>query len=463
MAHSRRGKVYMTMPYQKSSRNDLLRWYLLLWVCLSSLWGVFEISTRAVSAAWIACSTGSELPDVCAQLKQHLGPQGQPDMTSQPPAVLATLLGQMVSIFSLLLLLYGILLWFSLSGRRNQCLVWIALVIQGVLTCGMGFLVPALSVTVPVSLLLVLILEACALFKRVRAVLAFSGAVILFFLLTTVLAWRQGTAFSESSLTIAVALVLLVGGFLFVGGFFALYTRLAHMHTALETAYVQLEAANAHIKALTLITERERMARELHDTLAQGLVGIVLQLGVVHAHVREQQYDEVQLILEQTLASARETLATARGAIDDLRVPAISPDNLVRTVQEEVGRFTLMTGIPCTTELDLLSQVPLALTEQVVGVIREGLTNVARHAHARQAWVRFSRETQALRLEIGDDGAGFDPARVNVQTGHYGLLGLRERTHLVGGQLAVLSAPGRGTRIQFTLPEEPARDAVEKE
>lgn len=464
MAHSHGGKIHMTMPYQNSSRNDLLRWYLLLWVCLVSLWGVFEISSRVVAAAWSACSTGSALPpEGCEQLKQHLGPQGQPDIASLPPAVLTTLLWHAVLIFLLLLLCYGIVLWFSLAGGSQQRQAWPALLIQGVLTCVMGFFVPALSVTVPVSLLLVLILEACALFKQVRTILIFSGGAIILFLLTAVLAGRQGAAFRESSFTMVVALVLLVGDFLFVGGFFVLYTRLARMHTAIETAYVRLEAANARIEALTLITERERMARELHDTLAQGLAGIILQLGVVHARVREHHDDGIQLILEQTLASARETLANARGAIDDLRVSSPSPGNLVEAVQEEVRRFTLMTGIPCAAELDLFSQVPSEHAPQVLGVIHEGLTNVARHAHACQAWVRVSKDAQVLRLEIGDDGTGFDPARARMQPGHYGLLGLHERAHLAGGQLAVLSAPGQGTRVQFTLPEDPARDLVEKE
>jgi hypothetical protein len=196
----------MTMPHQNSSRNDLLRWYLLLWVCLVSLWGVFEISSRAVSAAWSACSTGSELPEVCAQLKQHLGPQGQPDIASLPPAVLTTLLLHTVLIFLLLLLFNGILLWFSLAGGRSQRLAWLALLMQGLLTCLMGFFVPALSITVPVSLLLILILEACALFKQVKVVLVFSGGVIILFLLTALLAWNQGMAFRESSVTMVIAL-----------------------------------------------------------------------------------------------------------------------------------------------------------------------------------------------------------------------------------------------------------------
>ncbi len=453
----------MIIPHQNSSRNELLRWYLLLWVCLVALWGLFEITHGAVSAGWSACSTESEPPDVCAQLKQHLGPQGQPDIASLPPAVLATLLQHAIIIFLLLLVLDGILLWFSLSGKGKQWFCWSALFAQGLLTCAIGFFVPALSIIVPMSLLLVLILEACAIFKQIRVVLAFSCGVLIFFLLTEVLAWRLGTAWSSSSLTVVAALVLLVGGFLFVGGFFVLYTQLAHMHATIETAYFRLEAANERIEALTLITERQRMARELHDTLAQGLAGLILQLGVVHARVREQHDESVQMLLEQMLASARETLANARGAIDDLRANAPSPVNLVEAAQEEVQRFTLLTGIPCATELGQLSQISSAYVEQVIGVIRESLMNVARHAHARHAWVHASKDGQALCLEIGDDGIGFDSAQALVQPGHYGVLGLSERAHLAGGQLAVLSAPGQGTRVQFCWSVEPARAIMEKE
>ncbi len=465
MARSHEGKgSNMAIPHQNRSQNDLLRWYLLLWVCLVFLWGLVEISSRAVSAAWSACSIGSELPTICTQLKQHLGPQGQPDGATLPPTVLTSLLLQTVITFLLLLLLYGILLWFVLSGRGKRRIAWFALYAQGLLACMMAFFVPAIGFTVPVSLILVLILESCATFKQVRSVLVFSCGVSVLFLLTIVLAWRQGTAFGESSLTLIEVLVFLMIGFLFVGGFFILYTRLAQMHSAIETAYVHLEVASERIEMLTLITERQRMARELHDTLAQGLAGIILQLGVVHARVKKQHYDDdVQLLLEQTLVAARETLANARGAIDHLRLNIPSAGELLKTVQEEMRRFTLTTGIPCDAELNLLSQISSAHVEQVLGVMREALTNVACHAHASRAWVRVSRDGQALILEIGDDGIGFDPASVGKQPGHYGLLGLRERVHLAGGLLTLISKPGQGTRIQYSLPEEEARAFVEKE
>ena len=444
----------MTLTHQNRSRNDPLRWYLLLWIGLVSLWGLFEVSRSTISAAWNACSTGSELSGICAQLKQHLGPQGQPDIASLPPALLTALLLQGILIFFLFLLAFSVLLWFGLSGKEKQRWTWLTLALQGAIPCVMGLLVPTLGITVPASLLLVLILETCAVFQEVRAVLIFSTCVLLCFLLASVLAWREEAAFRESSLTAIVMLALLVGSLLFVGGFFVLYTRLARIHSALATAYARLEAANTHIEELTLAMERQRMARELHDTLAQGLAGIILQLGVAHARVKSHEYTGVEAVLEQTLASARETLANARGAIENLRVPSPSAADLVGTIQEEARRFTLLTGLPCAAECTLLSQVPERQAQQIPGVIREALANVARHAQACRAWVHTCRDEHKLCLEIGDDGIGFDPSQVGNQPGHYGLLGLRERAHLAGSQIAIMSAPGQGTRIQLSWPVE---------
>ncbi|HEY1353980.1 MAG TPA: histidine kinase [Ktedonobacteraceae bacterium] len=443
----------MLRPQQHSARNDLLRGYLLLWISLAALWGLLEIGNRAVLTAWTACESSSGLPEVCEQLKQHLDTQGRPEIASLPPAVLAALLWVSVTIFLLFLLLFALLLWLSLSEKRRAPLLWSALAGQGVLACALGLGVPALSVTVPVSLVLVLILEVCAIFLRVPTTLAISCAIIICFFLASVLAWSTGKAFHESSLDLTGTLLLLVIGFLFVGGFFLFYSRLARMHLALETAYRRLAAASEQVEALTLVTERQRMARELHDTLAQGLAGLILQLGVVHARVREHQDQEIRVILEQILTSARETLANARCAIDDLRLTTAFPQELLAAAQEEVQRFTLLAGIPCETDLELLSQVPPAHSEQALGVIRESLANVARHARARRAWVRVSRNGLGLCLEVGDDGVGFHPLFSNQQPGHYGLLGLKERAHLAGGHLKIVSKPGQGTRIRVSLPD----------
>src|SRR5437588_8828667 len=121
-------------------------------------------------------------------------------------------------------------------------------------------------------------------------------------------------------------------------------------------------------------------------------------------------------------------------------------------MQEALQRFTATTGIPCTSSLAALPALPTVFHEPLLHLVTEGLANIASHAQASQAWVRAAHEHDTLMLEVGDNGVGFDPATVAELTGHYGLLGLRERAHLVGGQLDILSAPGAGTTIRLQLP-----------
>ena len=155
----------------------------------------------------------------------------------------------------------------------------------------------------------------------------------------------------------------------------------------LEVSHIQLADSVERIEDLTLIAERQRMARELHDTLAQGLVGLILQLEAVDLHMASQRFTRAQEIIQQAMARARATLADARRAIDDLRITDAMREDLTEEVQEEIHRFTAATGIPCTCCLDPLSTIPVALHEHALRAVTEGLTNIARHAQANRVWV----------------------------------------------------------------------------
>ncbi|HEU5200833.1 MAG TPA: sensor histidine kinase, partial [Ktedonobacterales bacterium] len=422
-----------------------LCWYLLLWVCLGYLWGFLALWNNGIAAGWQACQQGQGTPERCKQLKQLLVGSAPPNAAAQPQLILPALLA-----FTLILLLYGLLLWLVLSGEQYRRISWLFFAAQGLLVLAVGFVTPAVGVAVPLSLSLALILEASALLKQARLVLAVACGTLLLLIMT----WRQWEVTGASSVLagMVVAVVLLVIGFLFVMGFLFSYHYLARAHTQLEAAHMQLQSSAAQIESLTLLTERQRMARELHDTLAQGLAGIILHLGVANAHLAERQPEIAQEIMQQTLASARETLANARSAIDDLRATGSRSADLVEDVQEEIRCFAAATGISCESELAPLGRVAPAYAEHLVRAISEGLRNIAQHAQARHSWVRATCQEDRLVIEVGDDGLGFDPALVAGQNGHYGLLGLRERARLIGGQLALLSAPGQGTRVQLLLP-----------
>ncbi len=215
---------------------------------------------------------------------------------------------------------------------------------------------------------------------------------------------------------------------------------------SLESANAKLAASAAKIESLTLQNERQRMARELHDTLAQGVAGLVLQLEAVKEHLRANRTERASAIVEQSIARARSTLAESRAAIDDLRAAS---GNVADAVREKIERFTQATGIRCEVEISVNeNQLLLETTNHALNILSESLTNIARHAQATHVKVVFAIQNQNLQLEVRDNGKGFD---VNQNTsGHYGLVGMHERARLTGGQLAIES-DSNGTCVQFVV------------
>jgi NarL family two-component system sensor histidine kinase YdfH len=218
----------------------------------------------------------------------------------------------------------------------------------------------------------------------------------------------------------------------------------------LDGAHRQLAEYAAQVEDLTLANERQRMARELHDTLAQGLAGLVLQLEAIDSHLSRGNTAKAQAITQQAMERARSTLADARRAIDDLRTGHLPEVDLEKAVREETDRFTAASGISCELSIMLPPSLPEDVRDNALRVVSEALTNIARHAQARRAAVTLRPIDQSLNVEVRDDGVGFDPAQIGA--GHYGLIGLRERARLIGGTLNIESAPGQGTALKVQLP-----------
>ena len=216
----------------------------------------------------------------------------------------------------------------------------------------------------------------------------------------------------------------------------------------LEMANQQLAEYAQTVEKLTLETERQRMARELHDTLAQGLAGLILQIEGLEAHLEQGDSSKVAEIAAHAKTRARTTLAEARQAIGNLREQSqVTP---VEAIAHEVERFRQATGITCDLVLPQALTLPDSLAEHLVRFVSEGLVNVMQHARATAVSVDLALVNGRLQLTIHDDGQGFDPTQ--IPTGHYGLIGLRERARLAGGSLTIDSQLDQGTTLSLTLP-----------
>jgi NarL family two-component system sensor histidine kinase YdfH len=220
----------------------------------------------------------------------------------------------------------------------------------------------------------------------------------------------------------------------------------------LKDANHQLSKYAAQVETLTLATERQRMARELHDTLAQGVAGLILQLEAANAHLENGNVPRAQTIIQHSMKRARSTLADARAAIDDLR---LDNSSLADTILRHTDRFTRATGIPChlTLELNPEEDISSTVVDHADRIIGESLANITRHAQANAAWVVVQQSAENLTIDIRDDGVGFDLVSAE-KAGHYGLLGIRERTRLVNGTFEIDSNTHDGTHLTITLPLE---------
>lgn len=242
----------------------------------------------------------------------------------------------------------------------------------------------------------------------------------------------------------------------FVAMYVELYTRQSKANekaqellSELETTNKQLTDYAAEVEDLTIASERQRMARELHDTLSQGLAGLILQLEAVDANLVSGKTDRSRQIVQQAMESARLTLSEARLAIDDLRQGQLT--GCIDDLEKKVSQFTNATGIPCNFRCNLSECLTSAVSDAVVGVVTESLMNISRHAKAKRVSVVVDVKDETLILEIQDDGIGFNLSAV-PGSGHYGLIGMQERVNLVNGSMEVISQPGMGATIKVRIP-----------
>jgi two-component system NarL family sensor kinase len=230
-----------------------------------------------------------------------------------------------------------------------------------------------------------------------------------------------------------------------------LYTVGDLLSIAVERA--RLFARSAEIGA---VEERNRLAREIHDTLAQGLTATTLQLESAEAHLESGQPDGAELArepLRRALLLTRANLDEARRSVLDLRAAPLEGRSLPEALGVLVDRWEAETGTPVRYRaVNPAHPLPPRVEVALYRICGEALNNVARHAGATCIEVRLVATPGEVRLTIEDDGRGFDAGIPLPDGGRHGLVGMRERAEALGGGLRVESGPGTGTRVSATVP-----------
>jgi signal transduction histidine kinase len=213
---------------------------------------------------------------------------------------------------------------------------------------------------------------------------------------------------------------------------------------------VTLTRMAAQSRQTAMLEERNRMAREIHDVLAQGLTGIVLQLeGVESALVAPSRIETALQRLERARGLARQTLAEARRSLWTLRTPRLEQKDLFTALRDSVEALVAETSLAVTVEAEgVCPLLPPELAQDMLRIAQEAVTNVVKHAQARTLAVQLRCAPSLLELRVHDDGRGFavDVQQPGIERG-FGLIMMRERAARHGGTLAIISQPGQGCAV----------------
>ncbi|MBV9770858.1 MAG: hypothetical protein JOZ32_14890, partial [Bryobacterales bacterium] len=202
-----------------------------------------------------------------------------------------------------------------------------------------------------------------------------------------------------------------------------------------------------------VLEERGRLAREIHDTLAQGFVGISSQLDAV-ALTLSGHLDLARSHLELARKMVRHSLTEARRSVMDLRASALEGHDLPAALSEAAPQWTAGSPVAISVDVEGDSRpLPEETEQHLLRIAQEAVTNAVKHAHASEVRIHLEMVGRKLSLRVADNGKGFEQDEAFSEIGgHFGLLGMRERAERLGGELQLHSEPGQGTEVAVTVP-----------
>jgi signal transduction histidine kinase len=216
---------------------------------------------------------------------------------------------------------------------------------------------------------------------------------------------------------------------------------------------IRLTEVGEQSRQAAVLAERNRMARDVHDTLAQGFTGVIVQLEAAEYAISEGDRKDADSHLRRAGELARRSLAEARRSVHALRPQALEQDDFWHALKGIVKNTTVGTTLHTTFEAQgKVPVLPPAWQENLLRLGQEALSNTLKYARARNFRTRLISNSKELRLELRDDGDGF---QVKERHDGVGLTGMRERAGEMGGELKIVSSRGKGTTVTAILPLNP--------
>jgi len=202
---------------------------------------------------------------------------------------------------------------------------------------------------------------------------------------------------------------------------------------------------------LAVLEERQRLARELHDSVTQALYSVNLYADAAHLAFSRKDWDALERNLQETRNMAREAMYDMRLLVFELRPFLLEKEGLVFALRARMAAVEARAGLKTEVLVEGERRLPVGMEAELYRIAHEGLNNVVKHAQAGLVQIHLRFDEATIRLELTDDGTGFDP-QIAGQSGGSGLQGIRERVQKLDGRLEIDSAPGKGTRLSVEIP-----------
>lgn len=224
----------------------------------------------------------------------------------------------------------------------------------------------------------------------------------------------------------------------------------ARLYEIEQQARAEAEANQQRLAILAEMRERNRMAQELHDTVAQALGYLNLKIAATSSSLDQDGMDTAKANLQELKQVVAETYTDVREEIFNLRAKVMAGMHFMEVLERYIDKYRRFYNleIQCVQEADpALFDFPPEVTTQLIRTIQEALINIRKHTRVQTATIRLGQENGTLCISIEDQGQGFDPDRTKAKTSSFGLQIMRERVESIGWHLEVATAPGQGTRI----------------
>jgi signal transduction histidine kinase len=332
--------------------------------------------------------------------------------------------------------------------RRHRVLTYISLLVQSAIICTISVVAPAADFWA--VLFCPLVVQVMHNFPQ-RTGFLITG---VFTAITSVfLLWGLGLEVGLPLILVFAVIYFLLAAFIaIILEAVAARDESQKQQAELQAAHRQLQTYTARAEELAVLQERNRLARELHDSVTQSLYSLTLLAEAGQRMIRAEDLQQIAGNQTRLGQIAQQALQEMRLLVYELRPLALKSEGLVGALEQRLETVERRAGIQARVLVEGEVDLAPGLEEELYGIAQEALNNALKHARASKIVLSVRMVDKSVILEVADDGQGFDQAEVQVKGG-LGLISMQERAEKIGGQLDIDSAPGEGMRVSVKVLE----------